>query len=175
VAKKLSDDIPNLETELAGIDADVAAKEQAFFESIGPALKYRGEVAVELSRARVAAHYLGDPIAFGGMAPHPGDVAKDAYDEVRRELEDAQRKLADAPEPHCTREEALADADKWTALHEYESARDAVDALLGQEGRARLTAEACGCEIAPLGDGPSVDGDPFTPPRVARREMVANV
>jgi len=171
----LQQDIPNLEQQLADLDAEIADRERKFLEQIGPTVKHRSEVGVELSRARVAVHYLGDPIAFGGLAPYPGDVAKDAYDEVRRELEDAQRKLADTPDPHCTRVEALADADKWTQLHEYESARDSVDVLLGQEARARQTAEACGCEIAPLGDGPSVDGDPFTPPRVTRREMVANV
>src|SRR3990172_4894357 len=58
VATKLSDAIPELEAELATIDADVAAKEQVFFESLAPAMKYRSEVACELARARVALHYV---------------------------------------------------------------------------------------------------------------------
>ena len=168
--QRLADDIPRLECELQAIDDEVADRERKFLESISAAVRHREEVALTLSRARVVKVYVCDPVAFGVSGETPSDVAAREYQEIRRELEEAQSLLADTPEPSFTRQEALGDADRWAKLHAYETVRDRVDELLGQENRARQTAVKFGHGIPPLGTGPTQEGgDPFARHRVPGR------
>jgi polyhydroxyalkanoate synthesis regulator phasin len=169
----LQEDIPNLERQLADLDAEIFAAEEKFLERVAPTVKHRSEVAVELSRARVAVHYLSDPAGFQGSGELPADAAKREYDEIRRSLEGARRELASTPEPSYDRVEALADADKWSALHAYEVCRDRVSTLLVAEKVARKKAEELGIAIRQLATGPTLHGDPFAAPRRGTgREMV---
>lgn len=173
-AQALADDIPRLECELQGIDDELAEAEAAFVEQLKPTLRKRAKVGVTLARARVALHYVCDPVAFGVCGETPGDVALREYNEIRRSLEDAQRELEYTTEPTCTREEALADVDLWQKLHDYETIRGRVDELLGAEMRARQMAEPFGHEIPPLQTATVMYGDPFAMKRERRRtrEMV---
>jgi hypothetical protein len=165
--QRLADAIPQLEAELQAIDDEVTDRERKFLESISPAVRHREEVALSLSRARVVKVYVCDPVAFGVCGETPADAALREYNEIRRSLEDAQGELKNTTEPSFTRQEALADADRWAKLHAYETARDRVDELLGQENRARQTAVKFGHGIPPLGTGPTRDGgNPFARARV---------
>ncbi|MDO8630463.1 MAG: hypothetical protein Q7R41_08210 [Phycisphaerales bacterium] len=150
VAALLSADIPILESELAGIDADVAEKERTFFDSLAPALKHRAEVAITLARARTAVHYLSDPSGFAGATELPTDAALREYEEAAVALREAEAELADNPDPGCDRIAALADADSWDKLHRFEKWRDTVDELRGKEMRARNAAEAVGHILPPM-------------------------
>jgi hypothetical protein len=150
VAALLSADIPNLESELAGIDADVADKERSFFDSLAPALKHRAEVAITLARARTAVHYLSDPMGFAGATELPADAALREFEEAAVALREAEAELAANPDPGCDRIAALADADLWDKLHRFESARDLCDSLRAKEMRARNAAESCGHILPPM-------------------------
>jgi hypothetical protein len=106
-------------------------------------------------------HYVADPTGFGGFDATVADVALQEYQDARRELEEAQRELAATTEPPFTRVEALGDTDRWAKVVAYETIRDKVDELLGQENRARQKAEDCGHIIPPMGEGVTFAGDPF--------------
>jgi hypothetical protein len=168
--RRLAADVERLELELVQADQEIADAERKFLESVSPAVHAREELALTLSRARICRYYLSDPSAFGG-GELPADAALREYDEIRRELEEAQAALSDVRDPGFTRQEAIADADKWSALHAYETLRDRVDELLGAEMKARLKAEQAGHAVPPLG-GFLATGDPFAQPRTRRNEMV---
>jgi len=175
-AQALSDDIPRLESELQAIDDQIFEAETKFLEQVAATVKHRSEVACTLSRARVCQHYVADPFGFQGSGELPADEAAREYAEVRRELEAAQRVLADTPEPSYDRTEALGDCDRWSALYAFELARDAVSRLLTQESKARKKAEGLGNSIRPLGGGSSFGGEPFAMSRRGtNREMVESV
>jgi hypothetical protein len=169
--QRLAADVERLELELIQADEEIAEAERKFIENISPAVRHREEVALTLNRARVVKFYLADPASFGGLTELPADAALREYDEIRRELEAAQAALADVRDPGFTRQEAIADADKWSALNTYERARDRVDELLGAEAKARTRAVQAGHAVPPLG-GFLGTGDPFTQPRTRRHGMV---
>jgi hypothetical protein len=171
----LAADVERLESELAQADEVIAAAEAAFLESVAPDVKHREEIGVTLSRARIARHYLSDA-NFRGLQEMPADAALREYQEARLALDNARMVLAQTIEPTYDRAEALGDADRWRALHDYETIRDRVDELLGAESRARQTAERFGHGIPPLSEKMEIDGDPFNPPRVRNRtEGMVNI
>ncbi len=173
--QRLSADVEQLELELVAADEEIADAERKFLENVSPQVHAREEIALTLSRARVVKFYLADPAAFGGLTELPADAALRQWDEIRRELEEAQAAFADVRDPGFTRQEAIADADKWSEVRAYETLRDRVDALLGAEAQARTKAEQAGHAVPPLRTGVVMEGDPFARPRSTRREMVNSI
>ncbi len=161
-AKLLADDIPRLEGELAAIDADIASREDAFLASLAPIAKHRGEVAVTLSRARVARAWVADPLSFVGVAGSPSDKALAEWREASERLAAAEREVSLLPEPSFTKSEALADADRWGVYCAFEEARNELHDAAVAEHNARQAALAAGCSIDPPQAGGPVSGpDPF--------------
>ena len=143
----LAADVQTLEAELRDADAEIEAVELAIAERSAPLVKRREEIAMYLSRARVAQAFLADQAGFFG-GQNVIQEARLAHDQALVRLVDARANLAANPDPKCGRFAALADDDKWEKVHRFESARDAVQVAESEEYQTRQRAISLGVAVS---------------------------
>jgi hypothetical protein len=168
--KALANDVENIGVEIAGVDTALAAAEVEYLSAIDPLLRQKARLEVDFSRAKTARIALLDRHAFAGFKSSPLQAARMKHEEAVAELRKAEAEAAKWPQPDFNRTEALISADRWEALHNYETARDRLHAAQVAERSARLEYE----KLRSVNTGPSTLVGVETPARWVNGPLVGD-